>query len=463
MAEDSSRKTFIIGLDCLDPDLIFNRWRAELPTISRLIDNGFSAPMRSSDPPITVPAWAVMMSGQHPGKLGIYGFRNRKHTDYRPLEVATADDVKAPRLWDWMTKYNRHSVVVGVPPTYPAKPLKGYLTSGMLSPDVGRPATFPPTLQGFLGREAPGYMADIPNFRNRNKEELLNDIYGMTRARLQWIDFLMQHRPWDLFVFVEMGVDRIQHGFWQFMAQDSPFYIEDRRFRDVILNYYKFLDAELGKRLQRLEKNTDIWLVSDHGVKTNHGGVAVNEWLRQRGYLVLKEAPAAQVRLQKDMVDWTQTRAWAEGGYYSRIFLNLEDRETHGIVNTVEKEVLLDALQRELKMIRRRNGDAMQTRVFRPQALYDTLNGMPPDLFVYFDDLNYRALATVGVPEIVSETNDAGSDGANHDYHGVCIANGEGIAHENGAEAHILDVAPTILERMGIPPQMHMDGKPLFD
>ena len=56
---------------------MFDRFLDELPNLQRLMASGTWGPLRSVDPPITVPAWSCMTSGRDPGELGIYGFRNR--------------------------------------------------------------------------------------------------------------------------------------------------------------------------------------------------------------------------------------------------------------------------------------------------------------------------------------------------------------------------------------------------
>jgi predicted AlkP superfamily phosphohydrolase/phosphomutase len=71
------RRLFVFGLDCAAPELVFERWRDDLPTLSRLMRQGYWGRLRSCIPAITVPAWSVMLSSRDPGVLGIYGFRNR--------------------------------------------------------------------------------------------------------------------------------------------------------------------------------------------------------------------------------------------------------------------------------------------------------------------------------------------------------------------------------------------------
>src|SRR5881628_3744621 len=113
----------IIGLDCAEPELVFERWRDDLPTLASLIDGGAYGRLTSVVPPITVPAWSCMMSSRTPGDLGIYGFRNRADRSYDATFVANGDAVHAPRLWDYATREGKPSIVVGVPGTYPPRPL----------------------------------------------------------------------------------------------------------------------------------------------------------------------------------------------------------------------------------------------------------------------------------------------------------------------------------------------------
>lgn len=54
------------------------RMKDELPNIGMMIEHGVSSILESCHPPITIPAWMVMMTSRSPGALGIYGFRHRK-------------------------------------------------------------------------------------------------------------------------------------------------------------------------------------------------------------------------------------------------------------------------------------------------------------------------------------------------------------------------------------------------
>ena len=97
-------KVAVIGLDCAAPDIIFNKLKADLPNLAKMINNGVSGKLRSCDPPITVPAWMVMATGRSPGELGLYGFRSRMSNSYNGIKIPTSQDIKFDKVWDILGK-----------------------------------------------------------------------------------------------------------------------------------------------------------------------------------------------------------------------------------------------------------------------------------------------------------------------------------------------------------------------
>ena len=108
----------VIGLDCAAPELVFEQFAGQLPAFDELRRRSRWGRLESVKPPITVPAWACMMSGKDPGRLGIYGFRNRASYGYDDLRTARSDSVKEPLLWDILGTLGMQSIVIGVPPGY---------------------------------------------------------------------------------------------------------------------------------------------------------------------------------------------------------------------------------------------------------------------------------------------------------------------------------------------------------
>src|SRR5581483_10613851 len=210
-------KAMIIGLDCAEPSLVFDSWLDELPNLRSLVRRGTWGRLRSITPPITVPAWSCMMASRTPGDLGIYGFRNRSDYSYDGLYIANGSAVREPRLWDLLTRLGKDSIVLGVPGTFPVRPLKGVLVSCFLTPSTESDYTYPHALRTEVADVVGEYLFDCTNFRTLDRDDLLNQVYAMTDRRFALADHLLETRPWDLFAMVDMGTDRMHHAFWKDM------------------------------------------------------------------------------------------------------------------------------------------------------------------------------------------------------------------------------------------------------
>ena len=191
-----------------------------------------------------------------------------------------------------------------------------------------------------------------------------------------------------------------------------------------------------------------------------HGGLCINEWLLARGHLALKAEPAGPGPLRHDDVDWSRTKAWAEGGYYARIFFNVAGREPDGIVPPSEMAALRDHIVAELEMLTDDEGAPIPTEVRIPEEYYRQVRGFPPDLMVYFDDLRLRAIGSVGVRRRLVRENDGGPDGCNHAWNGIFIMRGGGVPARGRVEgAEIYDVTPTVLGVFGVPRPPNILGR----
>jgi predicted AlkP superfamily phosphohydrolase/phosphomutase len=450
----------LIGLDCAAPQLVFDRWLEQLPNIRALTKRGSYGVLRSCDPPITVPAWSVMMSSRDPGALGIYGFRNRVDRSYDRLSIADSRSISAPRVWNILSERGRDVIVLGIPQTYPPAPVNGALVACFLTPDPRTSTyTYPPELKEEIAAAVGDYRVDVRDFRTDDKERLLSEILEMTRRRFQLATHLLDSHPWDFFAMVEMGTDRMHHGFWRYMDPSHRLYTPDNPFENAIRDYYILVDELIGEVLERADDETAVLVVSDHGAKRMDGAVCINEWLRQNGYLALTREPDGVERLTPDMIDWENTQAWGDGGYYARVFLNVEGREPKGAVASSDYERLRDELKERLEQLGDEEGTPIGTKVFRPEELYARAEGIPPDLFVYFGDLHWRSAGTIGGPVHLRE-NDTGPDDANHAHEGLYILAGAGVPRGRGEHRRLEDIAPTVLELLGEPVPDEMRGKP---
>jgi predicted AlkP superfamily phosphohydrolase/phosphomutase len=461
---DKGPKVVVIGLDCAEPSLVFEKFRGRLPNLERLMGRGVCGSLRSCDPPITVPAWSSMMSGKDPGTLGIYGFRNRADYSYERMSVATSVAVREPRVWDHLGRAGKRVILLGVPQTYPPRPVNGLSVGCFLSPGTDADYTYPSELKEEIARTVGLYMVDVPDFRTEDKARLRDDIYRMTEKRFALARHFLRTRPWDFFMMVEMGTDRVHHAFWQYMDPGHPKYQPGNPWEGFIPEYYEFVDDQVGRLLREVPDDAAVLVVSDHGAKAMHGGVCVNEWLIRQGYLVLREYPKSPTRFAALDVDWSRTRAWGEGGYYGRIFLNVRGREPQGAIAPEEYEPFRDRLAREIESIPDHLGRPIGTRVHKPEDLYRKVNGIAPDLIAYFGRLHWRSVGTVGLGSVQTFDNDTGPDEANHAEDGIFILAGPGIPEGGRWDGgNLMDVAPTLLTLFGLNVPSDMQGKPFPD
>ncbi|HJQ72196.1 MAG TPA: alkaline phosphatase family protein, partial [Actinomycetota bacterium] len=261
----------------------------------------------------------------------------------------------------------------------------------------------------------------------------------------------VKEKPWDFFMLVEMGMDRLHHVFWHYFDPKHPLYKPGNPFEDAFQRYYRALDDEVGTLLELLPEDVITIVMSDHGARPMMGGICFNDWLIEQGYLVLKEPVSAVTPVARTAIDWRRTRAWGDGGYYGRLFLNVAGREPQGSIQPAEYETVRNELVTKLEAMPGPDGPLLGTKVHKPQDVYPEVRGVAPDLLVYFGDLEWRSVGSVGNPSVYTFENDIGPDGANHDRTGVFAmkgAPGQPSGKVDGLS--LVDVGPTILSLYGI-------------
>lgn len=455
----SAKKVAVIGLDSIPPELFFERWLDRLPNIKKLVASGIYGGLESTVPAITCPAWTSMVTSANPGRLGIYGFRNRIAYDYEGLAFANSRSIKEDPVWSILSRQDKKVIIIGVPQTYPPTPVNGCMVTCFLTPDTSCNYTYPPELRHEVEQITGGYILDVDNFRSDNKDPIIKTVYEMTMKRFKLAREFMKTKEWDFFMMVEMGPDRLHHAFWKYFDKAHPKYKPSPEYENVILDYYLYLDEEIGTLLPLLDNDTLLLIVSDHGSQRMDGGICINEWLINNGYLKLVEYPDEITPFNKLIVDWDNTIAWGEGGYYGRLFMNVKDREPMGVVPKQNYENVRNELIARLEDIRDEKGDNIHTKAFKPEDIYTVCNNVPPDLIVYYGNLFWRSIGSVGHRTIWANENDIGPDDANHSQFGIFLMYDGAKRGEKREGLNIMDVAPTILDYMGVDVPLNMEGK----
>lgn len=243
-----------------------------------------------------------------------------------------------------------------------------------MAPGSERDYTYPFGLREEIEKPVGKYVFDV-EFRTEERDRLLSELYRMTEKHFRVVNYFLQSKEWDLFVFVEIGLDRIQHAFWKFSDPEHHLYEPGSRYKDVIKDYYKYLDEQMGKILKVLPHDTAILVVSDHGAKGIKGAFCINEWLAKEGYLVFHTRPMQKTNFEKAQIDWSRTRAWALRGDYAFIFFNVKGRAPQGVIKPKDYKRERGKLAAKIKEIRGPNGELWKTKVFKPEEIYDEING----------------------------------------------------------------------------------------
>ncbi len=456
----NKKRTVVLGWDGVPPSIVFDELLDEMPNLKELLQSSIYGPLQSTKPPITVPAWMSMMTGCDPGQLGMYGFRHRHPGDYKEIWIPDSTSIKYPKVWDLVGEAGGYSIIIGVPPTYPPQEVNGILVSGFLAPDTSYPYTFPTSFSNEITSIVGDYKLDV-FYRTEAKATLIADLYDMSVKRHKLVMHLLDTRPWDLFIVMEVGPDRLHHGFWKYFDRNHPLYEEDNEFRDAFVDYYKLLDRNLGEILDVIPEDCMFILASDHGAKGRKGAFCINQWLQEKGLLHLLKEPDSPTPFEDLEIDWKRTKVWAWGGYYSRIFINIEGYERNGCVTPEEYEPLRSRLVKDLKELKGPNGEEWMIIVDRPEDVYEECTGDFPDLMLYLDDLHWRASSMMGHESLYFYENGMGPDDAVHDWYGIYVVTPPKGTTSRRVAGSILDIAPTILSHMDIEIPAYMTGTPI--
>jgi predicted AlkP superfamily phosphohydrolase/phosphomutase len=385
-------------------------------------------------------------------------------TGSRPTAVSAASTspwtFTTPRLWDLLGEAGRQSIVLSVPGTYPPTPLRGCMVSCFITPSTDAQFTYAHELAAEVQAVTGGYTIDIPGFRSG--EPVAQRMFDMTEQRFALATHMATTRNWDFLSFVDIAPDRLHHGFWRYCDPDHPKYEPGNRHAGVFRDYYRAFDAHLERFLEVLPDGTAVLVVSDHGGQPMVGGFCFNEWLQREGLLTLAEQPSTPTALGRAKVDWSRTVAWGEGGYYGRLFLNVEGREPSGTVPPGQYETVRQQLIDKLEALSDHNGEPMGTRALRPEEVYPEVNGVAPDLIVYFGGLRWRSVGSVGLGQgLYTFENHTGPDDCNHSDRAAFVLSGDGLPSGRRDDLSMMDVAPTLQSLLGIQRQPGQRGRAL--
>jgi predicted AlkP superfamily phosphohydrolase/phosphomutase len=468
------------------------------------MEEGAWGGLESTLPPVTSPAWPTFATGRNPGKHGVFDF-------IRPtggtFELVNSSSIKAPTVWQILSRAGRRVGVVNVPVTYPPTPVNGFIVAGMLSPHAGR-FTYPAgLLEPYHDRLGPYRIAPSVQYKDGNEEAFIADLLDLVDQRAKYGLQLMQDHDWDFLMLHFQATDVLQHALWKFLDPSHPRHDPQTaaRFEPAIRRVFRRIDDFIGDALERLDDETTLILMSDHGFGPLHWVTNLNLLLLDAGLMHLKRSPFTRLRaalfragltpasvwhliervglqnyvwqiskstrnkvvskfLSFDDVNWSRTQAYAIG-HVGQIYVNLKGREPHGIVEPgAEYQAVRKRVVEALQELRHpHTGHKLVDRVIPgDEVVHGPYAHHAPDLHVILD--GYRAIA---FPLFAADgrlvTRQIRGDSGCHRSHGILIAWGPEVRRGPVEGAHIMDLAPTILHLLGLPVPEDMDGHVLTE
>lgn len=362
--ESKETRLVIIGLDGVPYQLIRDLAATEtMPAVNELLRKGTFSPMTSSVPAVSSVAWSTIITGRNPGVHGIFGFTDVAEGSYR-LVFPNFANLKAPPFWDQQS-FGR-SVILNVPSTYPARPLRGVHIAGFVAPDLAK-AVYPPSLVDRL--RAWDYQVDVDASTAHQSLELFlrklnQSLEARTRAFLELVE-----EPWDTFMAVFTGTDRLLHFLWPAVVDPT------HRYHEEVIDYFRNVDRSIGQLLEYLNGDEALVMLSDHGFEGLDLQVNINRFLLEEGFLNFRHTPP---RSLNDIAEGSVAFALDP----ARIYLHREGRYPRGSVRAEQEEKLVNRLVEALAELRV-NGRKAVARIYHREELYHGPElGRAPDLVV---------------------------------------------------------------------------------
>jgi predicted AlkP superfamily phosphohydrolase/phosphomutase len=433
-------RAVVLGLDGTPYSLI-QTFLAEgrMPNLAALLDQGSTLPMRSVLPTVSSVAWTSIVTGCNPGKHNIFGFIDRVPLTHE-MFIPTSRHVLARTWVDDFDEQGKRVCSIGVPATFPPKEINGVLVSGFLAPSL-KGATHPPYLEKEL--EQAGYVIDIDAWQARvDREQFLDELFNAFDRRCETMFRFLGEEPWDLFVAHIMDTDRLHHFMWRYFEEGHDVYAP------WFHRFYERVDRMIGNLVDRIPRDVALFVMSDHGFCTLKKEVHLNHWLKEAGYLQLA---SPQPKGLLDLAQSTRCYSLLPG----RIYLSVRGREYNGSVAPGgEYESLREEIAEGLKSIRDETGEPVIERVYMREELFSGgALETSPDI-VAMPARGYDLKGGFDKEVLFEHSPVCGT----HTYDDAVFFVRDGEL-DNSGRMQVVDVLPTVYDRVGLESPPNIDGR----
>ena len=467
-------KTILIGLDgatftVLQPFLDGSAEEGVvMPFLATMMKEGYSAILKSTNHPLTPPAWTSVATGRTPGHHGIYDFvRFEDMGDEMFFTLYDSRDIRTETLWQVAGREGKSVVSLNFPMMAPPMEVNGALVPGFVSWKHLRRNIWPTTLydriaalDGFDPKELSwDFERESQIGEMMPDDELYAWVEGHLPRDRQWFNIarhLMEEDNPDLLALMLDGTDKIQHQAWHVLdpaewdaasASDSR-----KRVRALVVEYFAQVDGYLMELFQAAGPGCQMVIVSDHGFAGSTKVVRVNKYLESLGYLTYRPSDGSEAAKRRDLanfanLDWGKTTAFCPTPSSNGIVIRQRSEKNLGGVDPAEYESFRDRLIADLlAMTDPETGEKVISDVMKREDVFPgAAMAQAPDLTLVLCDHGFVSVRD-RAPQVITRPVPIGT----HHPDGIFIMAGAGVRRARGQAMSIVDTTAIVAHAMGM-------------
>ncbi len=467
--KNKKKKLIVIGIDGGNFEVI-NSLKDKLPNLHKIPNK---AVLYSTMPPGTAVSWASFLTGNSPGKTGIYDFTLVDENSWK-IKIINRKRLKSKPMWEYLDKIGVKSCFFNIPVTYPPDEINGIMVSGIDAPSTMSNYVTPSSFKSVLKKF--DYEIEVSGIKD--KKDLVSAAISVLDKRIKVAKHLLK-KDFDFISILFRESDVAQHFAWG---------------KQEVETCYTKIDEFIGHTLKYAEKNNcNILIMSDHGEEPVSKAFNVNSWLEKNNYLatnikrksllsklgisrerifhvldvthlgflikvvprsLAKKVPTREVDFEEAIltkrVNMNKTKAIGKRTVKTaQIFFNTEDRG--GIVKNSEKEILVQEIKNKLNSFLQKN--KIKAMIMTKEELYPGAQSAP-DLTVHIKERGYDILTKLSPAKKIW---DDPREKATHAVEGIIFTD----LNLDLNHPRIIDLAPTILSYFGIK-KGDFDGKSIL-
>jgi len=492
------------------------KWIGEgwMPNLARLRKDGLWTRLASVSDVSSGAIWPTFFTGVTPAEHGQFFTHMQLEPGTYEIVKKYADDVPCRPFWAELGHSGRSCAIIDVPQTFPLKDFKGIHITGWGGEYPAWPrSSSPAPLMAEITRRfgyhplADKYRVAIKPERREEYDLLARDLLRGARTKAALSRWVFDKGPHDFFMTVFSEPHWAMHLLWHLLDETHPCWSQERLrgYADIFRKLFGIIDRTIGE-LREVRPKSDLLVFSLSGMGPNYSGwhilpevltrIGMGSQFKRKGFVsalspIRRWGPwktraieriitpriieAAKTFVPARFWDrWTRRMLHANSGwrnsgafcvpndYSGAIRINLEGREPNGTVKPGDEyQFVCDEISQALLELKHvETGRPVVQEVIQTHRIYvgDHLATLPDLLVLWTNESLVSGVSSPRVGEIRQKFPDRRT--GSHRPWGFFAAAGPRIRSGVHLESvHLLDLAPTILSLLGVPPSPLYKGR----